>query len=151
MRAGMTPALEQRLRRPDPTARLKIEAQVELPSADIRQTPTQWATADSLAGLTVLADGGVQIAGGVSIVAQNPNGPSIYTPGLGAGNAVGVVNWFGDEPSNMEISFLTAYLDPRPNTLQPSTVKKWRCRLYQPFYKFRDNTRAFDLIPLCDL
>lgn len=152
MRAGMTPALESRLRRPDPTARLIIEAQAELAGADIRQTSVQWANADSLTGLTVLSDGGVQLSNGVTEVAGNPNGAGTYLPGLGVGNAVGVVNWFGvAEPGNFEVTFLTAYLDPKPNAGQPSTVVKWRCRLYQPFYKDKSNTTAgITLIPLCD-
>lgn len=153
MRAGMTSALAARLRRPDPTARLMIEAQVELPGADIRQTSVQWNNAD--AGeigttLTVLTDGGVQLANGASLIAQNPNGAGTYLPGLGAGNAVGVVNWFGDEGPNTEITFLTAFLNPRANVGNPRTATKWRCRLYQPVYQGSTSSAPFSLVPLCD-
>src|SRR5438034_8846439 len=96
MRAGWTPALEQRVRTVAPTAQVIIEARVE-GAADVRQRADQWLLADGglPANLEVLADGGLRLkatAGG----AVGPTVHSSYYRSFEGGAAAPFI----DPPSN---------------------------------------------------
>src|SRR3990167_3219838 len=62
--------LARRLRRADPSTRLMIEAH-EVVSGDLKQRADQWNAADSLTGLRVRADQGLELADASTTVITN--------------------------------------------------------------------------------
>lgn len=137
MRAPLSPALEARVRCPDPTARVMIEAQTET-LADIRTRKDQWGLADSTTGLELLDDGGVRLTDAIQVkISRASPGDGFNTdldgpPSLPAASPflTARIVWGADDPADLVIDRITAYLHPQQNGANPKTVDSWICQPY---------------------
>src|SRR5262245_42751939 len=94
---NVTQNLEKILRRADPTARVMVEARVELQS-DIRQRYDQWLLADDGSGGTFPTNAEVLSDGGVRLKSTGTTGPSSSThtsTSLARGDSGAAIPYFG--------------------------------------------------------
>jgi hypothetical protein len=153
MRAPLSPALEQRVRCPDPTARVFIEAQTET-LADVRTRKDQWSLADSTTGLELLDDGGVRLTDAIQVkIARASPGDGFNTDLDGPPSLVAAspfltarIVWGGDDPRDLVIDRITAYLHPQQNGALARTVDTWICQPYA--VRKSTGTTAVELVPL---
>lgn len=163
MKQGWNTSLEQVVRCVDNSARIMVEARVEV-AADIRQRRDQWANLDipfPTSTAERLGDGGVRLK------ASNANGPVNTTVNtfarsrLDAGatapfmdplpfldsNHLGLVawvEWTGTESSQVEMTQLQIYLDPQHDLTQPKNVAYWLLELYTVHHIYKDGSLDID-------
>ena len=157
MRSGWNTALEQCLRRADPTARQMIEAQIEL-AADIRQRKSQWQAMDSTTGLELLDDGRVQLADTITTRIENATSNQFHTsnwgwgpPNFQSGTVFAArITWGADDSANMVIDRIVAHLHPKVGA-PAKTVDRWLCQpwaLLAVNDEFSPTQYLVDLVPL---
>ena len=131
MRAGFSQNLLHRLRRADPMARPILEALV-VTTEDVRRRKDEWDAADSLTGLTSLADGGVRLAGSLSALVANTTSTGYLTDledDLSTFAAIRIT-WAGTQDPDTVIQRLKLYLHPQQNGGNPKTVDHWVVRCW---------------------
>lgn len=137
MRSGFGPALLQRLRRVDPTARQIVVAEAELASDVVQNAvnPHNWTQADSLTGLTITADQAVQLANSGPGIAAQTTGNDTEVP-LGAvfstPTAFFAARILFEAPNEqgVPINTITAYLNPQNNGSLPISVTAYKLQLF---------------------
>lgn len=128
---GLSPELEQLLRRGDPSAGPKLEA-IRRTRQDVRQRKAQFNLADSLADVVVDDSAGVRLAETVSTLIQSLTHTTYFTdldrafPFFAA-----TIEWAGADPVDIELKRVKAWLHPRRNAGAPKEVAKWRLDLYR--------------------
>lgn len=132
MRHGYTEGMARRLERHNPSAHLICEALVTT-NEDIKDTQAEWNGADSLVGMTTLADGGLRITGAAATLAENTTSTTRHND---LNNAspwnVAMVKWApGADLQHRRITSLTADLVNRRDGGQPGEVTFWRARLFR--------------------
>lgn len=143
MRAGLTPALEERLRRTDATARPIVIAQTVEKNANgalrahVRKTRADWGEADgavagpppTLAGFSLLPEGDVRLADNIVTLISQPAHPNNLTDlNTTAPFDVVQVIWGGNDLAEFEIARVKLWLNPRTTAATREAVK-WKCAL----------------------
>lgn len=139
----LSATLERRLRRPDSTARLLIDADVVVRGV-IYNTPDEWNTCDSTTGLDVRKDGTVRLAGTqqtfATSLAESTAGATFITDlNRTSPYWCALVTLPGGDP-NRRINRVIAHLDPDPGA-SGRNVDQWRCQLV-PLYAVPDSQDA---------
>lgn len=153
MKSGWNTALEGRVRRTDPTARIMVEARVET-AADLRQRYDQFQNLDSLpANAELVSDGGVRLkatgASGPGTATQtafarslldsgattpfmDPLVPKDSAPFLNTqqNRLAAMIEWIGSESTQMQLTQIQAWLHPRFSSSVAKTVAQWRMDLF---------------------
>ena len=143
--------LERRLRRADNVTRLMIEGHKVI-GGDLKQGADGWAGADSLTGLRIRADGGLELSTPITtLISHAPAGDGYITDLDTLAPFIACrVEWGGPEDRNFVLRNITAYLDPANGGAK--NVDRWRCELYA-VNRIVDPGSAlerFELYPLCD-
>ena len=130
MRAGMTPALEARLRRADPTAYVHVDV-VAVDAESSKRTADQWDAATGT-GFDVLPTGGVRLTGSIGALVEHTASDSHFTDLVDDGTSfdVALIRWGGVEPHDVTLERLKLFLNPRVDGGQPQEVARWRVRCY---------------------
>lgn len=136
-REGLTPELEARLRRADPTAHEFVEFRA-VTAQHVKQTPGHWQNADDDSGFAITDDGVVRLTDGTDVLVSHASGSTQHT-GLGVlelgGNGVDPyfmvkVEWTGTDSADIELRLCTFRLHPRANSAQTKNIAFWRLRTY---------------------
>jgi len=129
---GMSPELERLYRRADSPCGQFLEG-LQIIGADIRQRKAQWALADSLVGLQLRDDSGVQLTETVQTLIPERAPHTAYFTDLDLDGRfpyiAATVEWAGTEPAQVEIKRVKAWLHPRMNPAAAQSVYKWRLDL----------------------
>jgi hypothetical protein len=126
----MTPALEARLRRADPTAYVHVDAVVPVAESS-KRTAAHWAAATG-SGFDVLDTGGVRLTGTIAALVEHTVNDDYLEDLVDDGTAFAAARilWGGAEPRDLTLERLKLYLHPRVDGGQPQEVARWRVRLY---------------------
>ena len=138
--------IEQLYRRADRIARLMPELRVTSPgTADVRQLYDQFANLDSLSGVELTNDGGVELSPSANANYDfSDTTASITQKAFGDAGAVrpffgpaggeqfaAWVHFVGTESGDAQLTSVQAYLNPQPNPNAQPTVVQWVLQLFQ--------------------
>ncbi|HEX6038036.1 hypothetical protein, partial [Longimicrobium sp.] len=127
MRRGWNPELEKLVRRADPVARILPEV-VATTAEDVRDRADEWAAADSLEGLFVRYDGGVE-AGGENNVLLETGVSSAYLGDLARAEHFDCARIELPTGGFFAPAIVSAWLSPRVDPDEPKTVARWGMQL----------------------
>ena len=138
--------LARRLRRADPSTRLMIEAH-EVVSGDLKQRADQWNAADSLTGLRVRADQGLELADASTTVITNTLQDG-YITDLNTTSPFIVcrVEWGDGLDTFFQLRRVTVFLDPANGGAK--NVATWRCTLMAAIRVYAGATPLIELVPM---
>lgn len=146
MLPGWNDDVEKRTGRPDPKARVIVEAEV-VTNADSLHRQDHWNTADSVLAFRRLEDGRLQLAPTTSNVISNATGTTDSNGLNRTSPVVGCLEWAGAQPTNMTISGITARLDPDADGVSGADVAEWVMQLYTPV---RETMEGVEIAPISD-
>jgi hypothetical protein len=150
----LSSTLERRLRRPDSTARVLIEADVVVRGVLVN-TPDEWNDCDSTTGLEVRSDGTIRLAATqqtlISSLAQAADGTSVTETHL---QRPGSDTFFGalihiDPARDPRVQFnrVIAHVDPDPASTG-RIVDEWRCQLFGLVKVVAPQTDVVEIVPI---
>lgn len=148
MRAGLSLALVERLRRADPSAYVHVDL-VAVDAEASKRTQAQWDGATGT-GFSTLPTGGVALTGSLGALVENTTGATYLTDLYDDGTqfATAQIRWGGSESAEITLERLKLYLHPRRDGGQPQEVARWRVRVWAAYDARNDTVTGNPLVML---
>jgi len=128
MRRGYNPALEELHRRADPLARV-IPELAATSSEDVRDRPEEWATLDSTAGIELLPEGGIRLAGDPEgVIGWSESNGYMESLRRDHPSSMAMLRWL-DGPSDDTVDSIVIHLIPQLDPGEDLEVAQWGIQL----------------------